>query len=63
MNNLIVAATSIIAATLQHLQVTSLVLLFCRVFSLNPIQDYIPPTLTGHRTVPVGVFWAGVRQL
>lgn len=33
--------------------------LSARVFSLNPIQDYIPPTLTGHRTVPVGVFWAG----
>ncbi|KAL0036124.1 hypothetical protein WJX79_004341 [Trebouxia sp. C0005] len=33
--------------------------LSARVFSLNPIQDYIPPTLTGHRTVPVGVCWAG----
>ncbi|DBA78910.1 hypothetical protein WJX77_008158 [Trebouxia sp. C0004] len=33
--------------------------LSARVFSLNPIQEYIPPTLTGHRTVPVGVFWAG----
>ncbi|KAA6423408.1 MAG: WD40 repeat [Trebouxia sp. A1-2] len=35
--------------------------LSARVFSLNPIQDYIPPTLTGHRTVPVGVCWAGGR--
>ena len=32
-----------------------------RVFSLNPIQDYIPPTLSGHRTAPMGVFWAGVH--
>lgn len=35
----------------------------CRVFSLNPIPDYIPPTLTGHRTTPVGVFWAGMHSL
>ena len=34
----------------------------CRVFSLNPVQDYIPPTLTGHRTTPVGVFWAGMQS-
>lgn len=35
--------------------------LSARVFSLNPIPDYVPPTLTGHRTTPVGVFWAGRR--
>lgn len=35
--------------------------LSCRVFSLNPIDGYKPPTLAGHRDVPVAVFFTGPR--
>ena len=30
----------------------------CRVFSLDPIEGYRPPTLAGHRDALVGVFFA-----
>lgn len=28
-----------------------------RVFSLNPLLEYVPPTLTGHKDVPMGVYF------
>lgn len=33
-----------------------------RVFSLHPIPGWTPPTLSGHKDSPVGVFWADPRQ-
>lgn len=32
--------------------------LTCRVFSLDPIEGYEPPTLSGHRDRVVAAFWA-----
>lgn len=34
--------------------------LIARVYSLQPIEGYQPPTLAGHRAPVVGVYWAGV---
>lgn len=31
----------------------------CRVFSLDPIEGYEPPTLSGHKDGIVGVFFSG----
>lgn len=33
----------------------------CRVYSLNPIEDFRPPTLTGHKDTPVAVYFAGAH--
>lgn len=30
-------------------------------FSLQPIKDYRPPMLSGHKDTPVGVFFVGAR--
>ena len=54
-------STDHVTAHVADTTLYSLCFSICRVFSLNPIQDYIPPTLTGHRSTPVGVFWAGTQ--
>ena len=33
----------------------------CRVYSLQPIEGYRPPILSGHKDALVGVFFAGSR--
>ena len=30
-----------------------------RVFSLDPVEGFRPPVLTGHKDTPLAVFWAG----
>ncbi|KAK9830156.1 hypothetical protein WJX72_010038 [[Myrmecia] bisecta] len=35
--------------------------LSARVFSLNPIEGYQPPTLAGHKDMPMAVFFAGKK--
>lgn len=30
-----------------------------RVFSLDPVENFRPPVLTGHKDTPLAVFWAG----
>ena len=31
----------------------------CRVFSIDPVEGFRPPVLTGHKDTPLAVFWAG----
>ena len=33
----------------------------CRIFSMEPIEGYRPPTLSGHRDSPLAVFFAGTH--
>ena len=33
----------------------------CRIFSLNPVEGYKPPTLAGHKDALAGVFFGGKR--